>query len=67
MARAYGAWGLFGMKRAVFLIDERGIVRYEHVEAISLFRRTREELLAVCRSLDAGRRLRRAQASAWSR
>jgi peroxiredoxin Q/BCP len=51
-ARAYGAWGLFGMKRAVFLIDRDGLVRYEHVEAVALFRRTREELLEVCRRLD---------------
>lgn len=51
-ARAYGAWGLFGMKRAVFLTDRDGVVRYEHVEAVALFRRTREELLEVCRRLD---------------
>ncbi|GIX33739.1 MAG: peroxiredoxin [Lysobacterales bacterium] len=53
VARRYGAWGLFGMKRAVFLVDRDGIVRYEHVEAIALFRRSREELLEVCRRLDA--------------
>lgn len=52
VARLYGAWGLFGMKRAVFLIDRDGVVRYEHVEAVSLFRRSREELLAVCRRLE---------------
>ncbi|HRQ65308.1 MAG TPA: peroxiredoxin [Xanthomonadaceae bacterium] len=51
VARQYGAWGLMGMKRAVILIDEVGIVRYEKVEAIALFRRTSEELVEVCRGL----------------
>ncbi len=52
VARAYGAHGLMGMKRAVFLVDESGIVRYRHVEALAIFRRTREELVEAIRALD---------------
>ncbi len=51
VARKYGAWGLMGMKRAVFLLDAAGVVRYEKVEAVALFRRSREELIDVCRTL----------------
>jgi thioredoxin-dependent peroxiredoxin len=51
VAKQYGAWGLMGMKRAVYLIDGDGVVRYEKVEAVALFRRTSEELIEVCREL----------------
>ncbi|MEZ5441443.1 MAG: peroxiredoxin [Lysobacterales bacterium] len=51
VARRYGATGLLGMKRAVFLIDEQGSVAYAHVEALALFRRSREELLQVLAGL----------------
>ncbi len=54
VASAYGCKGALGMKRAVFLIDERGTVRYAHVEALALFRRRAEELLAVIRELEGG-------------
>jgi thioredoxin-dependent peroxiredoxin len=52
VARQYGAWGLMGMKRAVVLVDEVGVVRYEKVEAMALFRRSSEELIEVCRGLN---------------
>ena len=42
-----------GMKRAVFLIDERGVVQYGHVESVAVFRRKRDELLYVIQALDA--------------
>lgn len=45
VARSYGAHGMMGTKRAVFLVDERGAIRYAKVESMALFRRTREELL----------------------
>lgn len=54
VAAAYGCKGALGMKRAVFLVDETGLVRYAHVEALALFRRRAEELLAVIRKLDGG-------------
>jgi peroxiredoxin Q/BCP len=53
VAKRYGAWGLLGMKRAVFLVDAAGIVRYARVESVALFRRSREELLEACREIVA--------------
>lgn len=52
-AKRYGAAGLLGMKRAVFLVDEQGVIRYEHVEAVALFRRRHAELVAAVRALPA--------------
>jgi thioredoxin-dependent peroxiredoxin len=51
VAKSYGAKALIGMKRAVVLVDAKGIVRYSHVEAVALFRRERDELLDVIRAL----------------
>jgi peroxiredoxin len=52
VARQYGCKGAMGMKRAVFLVDEAGVVRHAHVEALALFRRKSEELLEVIAALD---------------
>ena len=52
VAKRYGCKGTFGMKRAVFLVDEQGIVRYAHIEALALFRRRAEELLDAIKALD---------------
>ena len=52
VAKAYGAAGTLGMKRAVFLIDEAGIIRYAHVESLALFRRRREELIKELQRLE---------------
>jgi peroxiredoxin Q/BCP len=52
VAKLYGSKGTFGMKRAVFLIDEDGIVRYAHIEALAVFRRRANELLEVIEALD---------------
>ena len=52
VARLYGCKGALGMKRAVFLIDEQGLVRYAHIEALALFRRRADDLLDVIRGLD---------------
>jgi len=52
VAKLYGAKGLLGMKRATFLVDANGILRYQHVEATALFRRTAEELVGVLKRLD---------------
>lgn len=52
VAKQYGCKGALGMKRAVFLIDEKGIVRYAHIEALALFRRRADELLDAIRELD---------------
>jgi peroxiredoxin Q/BCP len=54
VARLYGCKGALGMKRAIFLVDEQGLVRYAHIEKLSLFRRRAAELLKVIEDLDAG-------------
>lgn len=51
VAATYGAKGLLGMKRACFLIDENGLLRYQHIEATALFRRRHEELLEALKAL----------------
>lgn len=49
---AYGANGLLGMtKRALFLIDRGGVVRYRKVD-LPIFRRTADELRDVIGELD---------------
>jgi len=52
VAKLYGCKGVLGMKRAIYLIDEQGLVRYAHIEALALFRRRAEELLDVIKALD---------------
>ena len=54
VAKLYGSKGAMGMKRSVFLVDEKGLVRYAHIEALALFRRRAEELLDAIRALDEG-------------
>ena len=51
VAALYDSKGVLGMKRSVFLVDEKGVIRYLHVESVALFRRKREELLDVIRNL----------------
>jgi len=47
----YGATGLLGMtKRALFLVDRRGVVRYRKVD-LPIFRRTARELEGVLAEL----------------
>jgi len=45
VAQYYDSKGLMGMKRSVFLIDEKGVIRYKHIESLAMFRRSRDELL----------------------
>jgi peroxiredoxin Q/BCP len=52
VAKQYGCKGALGIKRAVFLLDEQGIVRHAHIEALSLFRRKADELLEIIGNLD---------------
>ena len=51
VAARYDSKGILGVKRSVFLVDEAGVLRYCHVESLSLFRRKRDELLDVIGSL----------------
>jgi peroxiredoxin Q/BCP len=52
VAKLYASKGALGMKRSVFLVDEEGVVRYAHIEALAIFRRKSKELLEVIRGLD---------------
>jgi peroxiredoxin Q/BCP len=51
VAAQYDSKGLMGMKRALYLIDENGLIRYRHVESLALFRRQRAEVLEALRSI----------------
>lgn len=51
VADQYGSKGIMGVKRSVFLLDEEGVIRYLHVETVSLFRRKRDELLEMIEAL----------------
>jgi len=54
VCKAYGATGLLGMtKRALFLVDRQGVVRYRQVD-LPIFRRTAEELREALAGLDLG-------------
>lgn len=52
-ADAYGCKGMMGMKRAVFLIDSKGICRYAHVEPVAIFRRSQAELVEAIETAQA--------------
>jgi len=52
VAKLYGCKGALGMKRAVFLVDEQGDIRYAHIETLALFRRRADELLEAINALD---------------
>ena len=51
VAALYDSKGVMGMKRSIFLVDEKGVIRYLHIESLALFRRKREELLEAIRNL----------------
>ena len=54
--KAYGVVGLFGMtKRAVFVVDADGLVRWSHVSAIGLTYQSSGALADVLKGLPAGR------------
>lgn len=40
-----------GMKRAVFLVDTDQVIQYAHIEGLAVFKRSKEELLAVIEKL----------------
>ena len=51
VAALYDSKGILGVKRSVFLVDAKGVIRYRHVESLSLFRRKRDEILEVIQGL----------------
>jgi peroxiredoxin Q/BCP len=55
VAQAYDSKGMLGMKRSVFLVDEKGRIRYRHIEALPIFRRAREEIIAAIEEVRSAR------------
>ncbi|MFN3361963.1 MAG: peroxiredoxin [Pseudanabaenaceae cyanobacterium] len=52
VSKLYGvADSLFGSKRAYFIVDINGIIRYKHIEFLPIFKREDSELLTVLRQL----------------
>jgi len=47
VAEQYNAFGWFGVKRAVYLLDKNLEILYRHIEPVSIYARTSEELHAV--------------------
>lgn len=45
IAKQFDCYGLFGVKRGVFLINKDLELKYSHVESVSIFQRTADELL----------------------
>lgn len=52
VARSYGAWSrLRGVRRAVVIVDERGVVRHRHDHALGLDFQTADEIRAALGAL----------------
>ncbi len=51
VAAEYGCKSMLGMRRGLFLVDEAGVIRYQHVEKVAMFRRQRDEVLAAIEAL----------------
>ncbi len=51
VSQLYGVAGLFGSKRAYFIVDIHGTVRYKHVEFLPVFKREDSELLVELRKI----------------
>lgn len=49
VAKQYGTLGMFGIARSVFLINKKLELKYKHIESVSIFSRTAEELLDTIR------------------
>ena len=45
VAQSFDCVGWFGVKRGVFLVDKDLELKYAHVESVSIFKRTAEELV----------------------
>lgn len=52
VAELYDSKGIMGMKRSIFLVDEKGIIRYLHIESLALFRRSKDELVEAISRLE---------------
>lgn len=53
VARLYGVTGTLGIKRAVFVLDAEGVVRWKHVAALGLSYQDADTIAGVLRDLAA--------------
>lgn len=44
VAKMYGTFGWFGVKRSVFFVDKNLEIKYRHIESVSIYSRSVEEL-----------------------
>ncbi|MFQ3585532.1 MAG: peroxiredoxin [Cyanobacteriota bacterium] len=51
VSRQYGVDSLLGTRRAYFVIDSQGILRYQHVEWLPVFKRDNQELLEALKEM----------------
>jgi peroxiredoxin len=51
VARLYDVDSFLGTRRAYFIVDRQGLLRYKHVEFLPISKRDDAELLSVLRSL----------------
>lgn len=52
VARLYGARGMLGMRRAYYIIDRSGILRWQHAEILPIFRLSNSKMLEAIDALD---------------
>jgi peroxiredoxin Q/BCP len=52
VSQQYGVDSLLGIRRAYFVVDSQGILRYQHVEWLPIFKRDNRELLEVVRAIE---------------
>lgn len=53
VARLYGVTGALGIKRAVFVLDAEGVVRWKHIAALGLSYQDADTIAGVLRDLAA--------------
>lgn len=51
VARHYGARGLLGMRRAYYLIDTDGLLRWQHAELLPIFKLSNQRILEAIDSI----------------
>ncbi len=44
VAKMYDSFGWFGVKRSVYLVDKNLEIKYKHIESVSIYSRTVDEL-----------------------
>ncbi|MCB1603681.1 MAG: peroxiredoxin [Gammaproteobacteria bacterium] len=45
VASDYNCLGMFGIKRGIFLVDNKMQLKYSHIESVSIFRRNSDEII----------------------